>query len=90
MKADVFLMAYPNRLFRGTVQGIGWAVRPQDGETVGVLPDVRPTLNWVRLAQRIPVRIVLEPPDPESPYRMGMTAVVTIRAEESGSGSEAR
>jgi len=78
MPVEVYLMSYPRERFRGTVQGIGWAVLSQDGHDVGVLPDVKPTLNWVRLAQRIPVRIELEPPDPERPYRMGMTAVVTV------------
>ena len=78
MAADVYLMSYPGRRFHGTVQGIGWAVLSQDARTVGVLPDVKPSLNWARLAQRIPVRIELEPPDPEHPYRMGMTAVVTV------------
>ncbi len=77
--AEVYLMAYPGRRFRGVVQGIGWALFQQKGQTVGVLPQVDPTLNWVRLAQRFPVRIVLETPDPERPYRMGATAVVTIR-----------
>ena len=82
MPVDVYLMAYPNHRFRGTVQGTGWAILPQDGGTVGVLPDVKQTLNWVRLAQRIPVRILLEPPDAERPYRMGMTAVVTVLGDE--------
>lgn len=81
MPVDVYLMSYPNRRFRGTVQGIGWAVLPQDSHTEGVLPDVQPTLNWVRLAQRIPVRIELEPPHPDQPYRMGMTAVVTVQGD---------
>lgn len=78
MVADVFLLSYPNRRFRGVVQGIGWALYPPDGATVGVLPNVQPTLNWVRLAQRFPVRIVLEPAEPEHPYRMGATAIVTV------------
>ena len=81
MPVDVYLMSYPNRRFRGNVQGIGWAVLPQDSHTEGVLPDVQPTLNWVRLAQRIPVRIELEPPHPDQPYRMGMTAVVTVQGD---------
>lgn len=81
MPAQVYLMSYPFRRFHGTVQGIGWAVLSQDARTEGVLPDVKPSLNWVRLAQRIPVRIELEPPDPLQPYRMGMTAVVTIRKD---------
>jgi len=79
MEAEVYLASYPNRRFHGVVQGTGWAIVPPEGATVGVLPDVRPTLNWVRLAQRFPVRIQLESPDPERPYRMGSTAVVTVR-----------
>jgi multidrug resistance efflux pump len=81
LEVDVFLMAYPNRRFRGRVEGIGWAIRSQNDATTGVLPDVKPALNWVRLAQRIPVRIQLEDPDPQRPYRMGMTAVVTVRKD---------
>jgi multidrug resistance efflux pump len=78
MAADIFLLSYPGHRFQGNVEGIGWAVLSPDEETVGVLPSVTPTLNWVRLAQRIPVRIRLEAPDPNKPYRMGMTAVVTL------------
>src|SRR5256712_9806715 len=79
MEADVYLVSYPRRSFRGVVQGIGWANRPDDGETAGVLPDVRRTLNWVRLANRFQVRVRLEERDHEHPFRMGTTAVVTIR-----------
>jgi membrane fusion protein, multidrug efflux system len=79
MEADVYLVSAPDRPFRGTVQGIGWANRPDDGATVGVLPEVRRTLNWVRLANRFQVRVRLEQRDPEHPFRMGTTAVVTIR-----------
>ncbi len=79
MEADVYLVTYPGRSFRGVVQGIGWANRPDDGTTVGVLPNVQRTLNWVRLANRFPVRVRLEERDPEHPFRMGTTAVVTIR-----------
>ena len=80
---DVYLMAYPNRLFHGKVQGVGWAVQGQDSSVAGVLEEVKPSLNWVRFAQRIPVRIDIEEPDPQRPFRMGMTAIVTIR----GTGS---
>jgi multidrug efflux system membrane fusion protein len=81
MAAEVFLLSYPGHPVRGVVQGIGWALHEADGATVGVLPAVAPTLDWVRLAQRFPVRIRLEPPAAERPYRMGATAVVTIRGE---------
>jgi multidrug resistance efflux pump len=79
MAADVYLISYPNRRFRGRVQGVGWGLYQENGATVGVLPAVAPTLNWVRLAQRFPVRIVLEDRDPAHPFRMGQTAVVTVR-----------
>lgn len=78
MDVEVFLMTYPGHRVRGFVQGIAWAIAPLAGGDIGVLPKVDPTLNWVRLANRIPVRIELEPPNPERPYRMGMTAVVTV------------
>ncbi|MEE3325740.1 MAG: biotin/lipoyl-binding protein [Myxococcota bacterium] len=89
MEVEVYLMSYPGRAFRGEVQGIGWALWQRNGSTVGVLPDVEPSLNWVRLAQRFPVRIVLEAPDPAYPYRMGSTAVVTIKGFP-GRGDESR
>ncbi len=79
MEVEVYLISYPARRFRGRVQGIGWALHQQNGASVGVLPAVDPTLNWVRLAQRFPVRIALEERDPTFPFRMGQTAVVTVR-----------
>jgi multidrug resistance efflux pump len=81
MDAEVYLMSYPNRKFHGQVQGVGWAIQSPDNSMPGVLPSVEPTLNWTRLAQRIPVRIELEDGDPQKPYRMGMTAMVILRDE---------
>jgi membrane fusion protein, multidrug efflux system len=81
MTADVFLPAYPDRHFHGVVQGTGWAIHQINGATVSMLPAVQPTLNWVRFAQRFPVRIALTDADPERPFRMGATAVVTIRGD---------
>jgi len=79
MTADVFLLAYPNHRFRGRVQGVGWALYQQNGASVEGLPQVEPTLNWVRLSQRFPVRVILENRDDNYPFRMGVTAVVTIQ-----------
>jgi len=79
MTVDVFLLAYPNHHFRGHVQGVGWALYQENGATVEGLPQVEPTLNWVRLSQRFPVRIVIEDRDESLPFRMGTTAVVTIQ-----------
>jgi multidrug efflux system membrane fusion protein len=78
MAVEVALVGYPGRRFHGEVQGISFAVQPDFERLSSGLADVRPTLNWVRLAQRIPVRIRLEPPQPGFPYRMGLSAVVTV------------
>ena len=78
---EVYLMAYPLTRFRGVVQGVGWALYDQNQGSNGVLPTVSPTLDWVRLAQRFPVRIVMDPsPNPEAhPYRMGQTATAIVQ-----------
>jgi multidrug efflux system membrane fusion protein len=81
MPAEVSLLSYPGRRFQGEVQGIGWGLFQENGATVGGLPNVEETLNWVRLNQRFPVRIVLKRDNGDPPFRMGQTAVVTIRGE---------
>jgi multidrug resistance efflux pump len=62
------------------VQGIGWALYDSDQGSVGVLPTVSPTLDWVRLAQRFPVRIVMDDAPDATPYRMGATATAIVQA----------
>jgi membrane fusion protein, multidrug efflux system len=79
MSAEIYLLSYPNKRFRGRVQGVGWALYQNNGATVQGLPQVEETLNWVRLSQRFPVRIVLDRGDPAFPFRQGATAVVTIQ-----------
>ena len=81
MPAEVSLLSYPGKRFHGEVQGIGWGLFQENGATVGGLPNVEETLNWVRLNQRFPVRIVLKRDNGAPPFRMGQTAVVTIRGE---------
>ena len=78
-EAIVYLVSAPNQRFRGKVQGIGWAVKPEgeiDLPPAGV-PYVKRELNWVRVAQRFPVRIEVENPDPNL-FRMGASAVAII------------
>jgi multidrug resistance efflux pump len=80
MMADVSLLSFPGARFQGEVQGIGWGLFQENGASVaGGLPRVEETLNWVRLNQRFPVRIVLKGGSEDHPFRMGQTAVVTIR-----------
>jgi multidrug resistance efflux pump len=49
------------------------------------LPNVDPVYTWVRLAQRVPVRIAIDEVPPGVPLVSGMTATVTIR-DASGAG----
>ena len=84
MNAEVYLIGYPNRRFHGRVQGIGWALYQPNGATIEGLPEITPTLNWVRLAERFPVRITMDNPGGRFPFRMGATAVVTITGPHGG------
>lgn len=80
---EIYLMARPGERLLGRVQGIGWALFPPDGATSDMLPKVSPTLDWVRLAQRFPVRIIVES-EPSRPLRMGETASVIVLPEGDG------
>jgi multidrug efflux system membrane fusion protein len=78
-QAQVFVMANPARPIGGKVESIGWGVIAEEGITVfGGLPRVPRTLNWVRIAQRFPVRILLDAP-PDELMRVGSTISVTLR-----------
>jgi multidrug efflux system membrane fusion protein len=78
MKAEIYLLSEPDRRFQGIVQGISPAVQSQEDDVeIKGLPFVKRDLNWVRIAQRFPVRIEIENPDPGI-FRMGTTAVTTI------------
>ena len=85
----VYIYAYPGHRFRGTVQGIGWAIFQANGATQQTLPDVKPTLNWIRLAQRFPVRITLDPFQSAFPYRMGATVTAIVKTEGRGAPMDA-
>jgi multidrug resistance efflux pump len=82
-RTRVYLPAYSGVRFNGVVQGIGWGVEQQDSEgELGPdgVPSVSPTVDWVRMAQRFPVRITLVDPDRAHPLRKGMRATVRIDA----------
>ena len=79
--ASVHIPAYPEVRFEGSVQGIGWGVEQQDSDGArgpSGVPNVAPTVDWVRMAQRFPVRITVADDDPAHPLRKGMRATVRI------------
>jgi len=78
MKAEVYLMTDPSRRFTGTVHSIGFGVYPEEGgASTNGLPRVPRSINWVRVAQRFPVRIRVDAP-PEDLFRIGASAVALI------------
>src|SRR5215472_6297949 len=76
-RATVYVMAQPSRPVPGKVDSLGWGVASDVSATFGGLPHVERTLNWVRIAARFPVRILLDTP-PDDVMRYGATAVIVI------------
>ena len=77
------LMTYPSQPLRGVVESLGWGIAKQDGSPgVDLLPNINPTFDWIRLAQRIPVRVKLTEVPPSVDLRVGTTASVFVMTEE--------
>jgi membrane fusion protein (multidrug efflux system) len=81
-KATIRLDMYPGRTFEGVVESIS----PGSGATFSVLPPENASGNWVKVAQRFPVRIgFTNPPDAsDRPLRAGASADVTIDTTQDG------
>ncbi len=72
--ASVRIDSYRDRLFDATVQSIS----PATGAEFSLLPPQNATGNWVKVVQRIPVRLRLQPSPGMPVLRAGMTATVKI------------
>ncbi len=85
----ITLMSYPDTPLQGVVDSIGWGIAQQDGSTgQDLLPSISPTFEWIRLAQRVPVRIHLEPVPEEVELRVGTTASVLVMTATHGDGDK--
>ncbi len=78
MRAEVYLMSKPKVKYYGVVEGIGRGVVPEEEPQLSGLPNVPRELNWVRLAQRFPVRIRLDAQPTDPALRVGVSAIVTV------------
>jgi membrane fusion protein (multidrug efflux system) len=66
---------YPGYTYHGTVVGIGAGT----GAAFSLLPPENATGNWIKIVQRIPVKIAFDsPPPPHYPVRVGLSLTVTI------------
>jgi membrane fusion protein (multidrug efflux system) len=73
--AEVTVDAYPGTTFKGKVDSI----MAGTGAAFSLLPPENATGNWVKVVQRVPVKVVLLPPYPEDkPLRLGMSTWVSI------------
>ena len=78
-KAMVTLLAYPDTPLSGKVESIAWGIAHSDGNPGNnLLPSVKPVFQWIRLAQRIPVRIKLDKLPENVKLRFGLTASVMV------------
>ena len=80
MKADVEIDGFPGKTFPGVVDSISAGT----GSRFSLLPPENATGNWVKVVQRVPVKIVLDTREAGNPQplRAGMSAVVTIKVKE--------
>ena len=72
--------AYAGKHLRGEVESIGAAT----GSEFSVLPPQNASGNWIKVTQRIPVRIRLRDGETGLPLRLGMSAHVTIDTSSAG------
>jgi multidrug resistance efflux pump len=85
----ITLMSYPDKPLEGRVDSLGWGIAQDDGSTgFDLLPNISPTFEWIRLAQRIPVRIHLDKVPEDIKLRVGTTASVLVMTGTSGSESK--
>jgi len=78
-EARVTLLAYPDTPLSGKVESIAWGISHSDGNPgTNLLPSIKPVFQWIRLAQRIPVRIKLYDVPENVKLRFGLTASVMV------------
>ncbi len=72
--ATVQLDSFPGKTFQARVA----SVSPGTGSQFSVLPPENATGNWVKVVQRLPVRLELDRLDPAYPLHAGLSADVTV------------
>jgi membrane fusion protein (multidrug efflux system) len=83
---DIYVDAYPHKVFAGRVSGFS----PGTGATMALLPPQNATGNFVKIVQRLPVRVELvggNPPD--TPLFVGLSATPRVRIFETPTGPHA-
>ena len=74
---DMEIDAYPERDFHGHVA----SVQPGSGPAFSLLPPENATGNYVKIVQRVPVKIILDNPPTDVSLGPGMSVVPTVRVD---------
>ena len=82
-QVKVTLDMYGDKAFSGVVESIGFS----SAASFSLLPAQNTTGNWVKVTQRIPVRIKLETIDPDYPFRIGASASVEVNTDPPASAT---
>ena len=82
-RAIITLMGHREQRLEGEVESIGYAINPPSlARTEGpanLVPTITPTFEWIRLAQRVPVRIRLKEIPEDLQLIAGTTASISIQ-----------
>ncbi|MFP3546343.1 HlyD family secretion protein [Rhizobium sp. SIMBA_035] len=73
-EATVYVDTYPGVSWKGKVESIS----PASGSSFSLLPAQNTTGNWVKVVQRIPMRVSIEDAAGKPPLRVGMSTVVDV------------
>jgi membrane fusion protein (multidrug efflux system) len=76
---DIEIDAYPERAFRGHLD----SVQPGSGPAFSLLPPENATGNYVKIVQRVPVKLILDNPPTDVSLGPGMSVVPTARVDPS-------
>jgi membrane fusion protein, multidrug efflux system len=83
---DLYVDAYPHKVFKGRVAGF----LPGTGLSESLLPPENATGNYIKVTQRLAVRIELvEPPPKETPLFIGLSVVPYVKIKERPTGPDA-
>jgi len=74
MPATIVLDAWPEHIWKARVA----SVAPATGSEFALLPPQNASGNWVKVVQRLPVRLEIEKTDHAPELRVGMTATVNV------------
>ena len=78
-QAVIDVDAYPGHAFHGSVESLS----PGTGSSFSILPPENATGNWVKVVQRVPVRISINDAGAAFPLQAGLSAIVTIDTHRS-------